>query len=488
MTERERISHLLRRFGFGAGRYELQHYEPLGYDGTLDRLLNYENVEEGFSIDPWEIAHEEGKEEIYVDPPRFASLWALRMLMTRRPLEQKLTLFWHNHFAVSGEKVGLGPALMDYLETLRSLGASDFETLLKAVAKEPSMLLYLDGNTNYAGHPNENFAREVMELFTVGIGHYSESDVKEAARAFTGWGVRYLMFESGGDKTQEFLREAVRHHLPTVVFCESPSLHDAKPKTILGQTGRFSGDDVLSMLAKRPETAEFLGRKLFEYFAYSDPSSEVAEKIGKLFIQNEGNIKAVLKGLTEMDEFWSAACIHKRVKSPADFVVPILRQMNLRDILIAAHSKDATPSSPLPKTLRDTCGLLFGTMLKQGMFLLYPPNVKGWNWGTAWITTNTMIERVNFANLIFGVGQPDQPLAAYTGALIMQTKPSSDLDCVEAFLEIFDGEFATEKRDLLNQAFTKAGGMSSLAHGPSASRSLSALGKLVFGSPEFQFC
>ncbi|HLK16320.1 MAG TPA: DUF1800 domain-containing protein [Fimbriimonadaceae bacterium] len=488
MTDPEKIAHLLRRFGMGAGTLEMAKYEPLGVQGTLDRLLNYDKVDEAFPIGPWEIAFEKDKSEVYADPGRFAAWWCLRLLMSERPLEQKLALFWHSHLVVGADKVEFGPTMVEYLETLRVLGGGEFRTLLAAVSKTPAMIKYLDGDANFRGSPNENFGREVMELFTLGIGHYSEDDVKNAARAFTGFGLRFPVYEGGAEAVQARLRDGMLKGNPMLVATYSPALHDDGPKTILGETKNFDCDEALSMLAGRAETAKHLGKKLFEFFAYRDPSPEVVDKVAAAFTASGGNIRKVLRAIAEMDEFWSEACVRRQVKSPVDFCVTVARQMNIKAYLLTLHKPDS-PSTPLHDGIRGVGGMLLGLMSQQGMLLFFPPNVKGWDWGEAWITPNNMSERMKLGNLLFSVGNPDKGLPTYIATLIKAKNPADDAQALEAWLQLFDAEvFSLEKKHLLLDAFKKAGGLAALNTPDECSTAQAAVARLVFGAPEFQLC
>ena len=488
MTDREKITHLLRRFGMGAGTLEMAKYEPLGVQGTLDRLLNFEKVDEAFPIGPWEIAFEKDKTDVYVDPYRFGAWWSLRMLMSERPLEQKLALFWHNHLVVGAEKIEFGPSMVEYLETLRTLGGNEFAPLLTAVSRTPAMIKYLDGDANLRGTPNENFGREVMELFTLGIGNYTEDDVKNAARAFTGFGLRYPLYEAGADAVQPRLREGLVKGYPMVVSTYSPALHDEGPKTILGETKNFEFDEALAMLAGRSETAKHLGKKLFEFFAYRNPPQAVADKVAQAFTASGGNVRKVLRSIAEMDEFWGDACVRQQVKSPVDFCLTIARQMNIKTYLLSLHNP-TTPTTPLHDGIRGVGGLLLGLMSQQGMTLFYPPNVKGWDWGEAWITPNNMSERMKLGNTFFSVGNPDKGLPTYIATLVKAKNPADDAQALEAWLGIFDADvFGLEKKHLLLQAFTKAGGLAALATPEGCSNAQAAVARLVFGAPEFQVC
>lgn len=488
MTERERIAHLLRRFAWGASAWELDAYAALGYEKARSRLLDFDQVEDGFPISPWEACFEEGRDEVYLDVFRPAGFWALRMLMSQRPLEQKLTLFWHDHFAVGGEKVEFGPALFDYLEILRRHGGGRFPDLLKGVVRHPALLRYLDGDQNLKGEPNENLARELFELHTMGRGNYTENDVQEAARALTGWGIRYLVFERGAEAVQATARELMLKNRPMLAFAHSPELHDDGPKTILGKTGRFGGEELLDLVALRPETARRITGKLWRFFAMEALPEGVHRKLESAFLQSGGNIRTVLRAMTETTEFWSPECVRHQIKSPADFVVGTLRALNVHPVLLALRPAPKTPLTPLPKPLRDTAGLVWGTMTSQGLSLLFPPNVGGWNWGRAWITSANMGQRTQFAPLILGIGQGEQPIAGWIAKLIADRGVRNDAEAVDAILAIFDCSLTPEKRSLLVEAFVRAGGVATFRTAKGASESLVAVLRPLFGSPEYQFC
>jgi len=202
-------------------------------------------------------------------------------------------------------------------------------------------------------------------------------------------------------------------------------------------------------------------------------------------------MKAMLQAIASTDEFWSEQCVRKQVKSPVDFNVCILRQFGLNSILLASRAPNATTSTPLPKTLRDSAGLTFGTLYTQGMTLLFPPDVSGWKWGKAWITQNNMIARIQFADMIFGASAFDdggRALASFLGKQISNSNPITSYNAVIKFMTIFDADLPADKIYLLVQAFDKAGGVSSLNSPKTAATSLSAVGRLLFGAPEFQLC
>ncbi|MFI5385870.1 MAG: DUF1800 family protein [Fimbriimonadales bacterium] len=489
MTTREQIRHLLRRFGFQPSLGELALYEPQGVDATIAQLIDYDKVDEGFPISPWEICFEPGKTDVYVDPPRIGMWWALRMLMTKRPLQENLTFFWHNHFAVGAQKVEFGPMMCAYLQAIRENANGHFPTLLQDVSVTPAMLRWLDTDTSVKGRPNENFARELMELFTIGIGHYAETDVKEAARAFTGWGLRYLIYESGGENVQARLRESVKNNLPMVAFCDSPELHDTGLKTVLGQSGAFNGYDVLRLAASRPETARRITKKLWEWYAYADPEPKIVDKLAATFQSHDYQIKPVLHEIATMPEFWSDTCVRQKVKSPAEFIVGILRQVEPNSFLSTIRPANSKDDTPLPPMLRGVGGLVWGSMYQQGLALLYPPDVSGWHWGKAWLTSANMYERMKFSPTIFGVNQADKGLANYIGNRIKTAyKPSKPEHVVDGLLEMFDTGFSPTKHAVLVKACAEAGGHQALDTPDGCSKVGNAVCRLVFSSPEFQMC
>lgn len=279
--------------------------------------------------------------------------WLQEMLTTPSPLTERMTLFWHNHFVSAQPKVRVTRLMFVQNTTLRANALGNFGTLLHAVAKDPAMIVYLDGAQNRKGAPNENFARELMELFTLGEGHYSEADVKEAARAFTGWSL---------DRD-------------TGTFVMRPRLHDGGIKTILGRTGRFDGDDVLDLLLARPETAVFITAKLWREFISPDPDASEVARIARAFRASHYDLRTVVGELLRSDAFYAPANRGVLVKSPVEVVVGALRQFDL------------APADAVPFALAAAA---------MGQNLYSPPNVKGWPGGDAWINTSTLLARKQF--------------------------------------------------------------------------------------------
>ncbi len=288
--------------------------------------------------------------------------WVREMIDSRAPLQERMTLFWHNHFATSQQKVVRAQAMWQQHGVLRAHALGSFRALLHAVAKDPAMLVYLDGVSNRKNAPNENFAREVMELFVLGESGpaqvYSEQDIREAARAFTGWSI-------DADRLQ---------------FRFRPALHDSGSKTVLGHSAQMDGDDVLDLLLQQPAAAQFLVSKMWREFVSPDPEPAQVQRIAWLFARSDFDIALVLRELLLTDAFWSPASRGTLVKSPVELLVGTVRQFGV--------------------ALPDTFPLVVASA-QLGQNLLVPPNVKGWPGYTAWIDASSLLGRKRFAAVLF---------------------------------------------------------------------------------------
>jgi uncharacterized protein (DUF1800 family) len=382
-------AHLLNRAGFGGTPAEITRLEAMGLERAVSCLVDYEQAPAGGADPVWakpdpereqrlrairlatpEERRKLQQEEQKAQRERLIELrawWLQRMASGVRPLQEKMTLFWHGHFATSIEKVR-DPYLMWRQNALfRRLALGDWRQLLLETSQDPAMLLWLDQAQSRKQHPNENFAREVMELFTLGEGHYTERDVTEAARSLTGW--------SYDRARQEFVQR--------------PLLHDAGLKTIFGQTGYFHGEDVISLLVSHPQGARFITSKLWVFFAGEAPSNALAEALAATFRTAGHNFKPLLRAIFLSEEFYAPSVIRNQVKSPVQWLVGSVRMLE----------------RPLPPPL--VCA---GLTRNLGQDLFAPPNVKGWDGGLSWITTNTLLARYNEAATLI---QGDlQPLAA----------------------------------------------------------------------------
>ena len=284
---------------------------------------------------------------------RAAYWWAERMVRTEWPLQEKLALFWHGHFAVSETKT------RDYRKMLRQLrifhehGNGNFRTLLVEVSKDPAMLAFLDAGNNVKGAPNENFAREIMELFTLGVGQYSEQDIREAARAFTGWNYNDLDFVVDAEK------------------------HDAGEKTVLGKTGTFDGVDVIDIILAQPACADFIAAKLYRYFAREEFDDAQRIALGSLLRDGNYEIEPFLRTVFLSRDFYSPASMHTQIKSPIQLAVGTYRKLGLREVPGVPDFNDATA--------------------ELGQQLFRPPTVAGWAYGRSWMTPGLLMARGNFA-------------------------------------------------------------------------------------------
>ncbi|RYG80136.1 DUF1800 domain-containing protein, partial [bacterium] len=374
--DRERGAHLLRRFGMGASEAELDYYLQDGYKGAVERLLDPASTPEVGELDIETLRNAKGN----LPMPTVVAWWTMRLLTTRRPLLEKMVVFWHNHFATGADKVKAAPMMHLQNETLRAHALGGFEDLLVAVSKDPAMLYYLDNQENVRGKPNENFAREVMELFTLGIGHYTEGDVQEAARCFTGWSLK----RGGKQSEPEFLMRA--------------RLHDDGEKTVLGKTGNLGGEDVLKILCDHPQCATFLVTKLWNWFVYPNPEPATLAPFVKTFYESDLNVKTLLRAIMMSEEFHSERARRRSFKNPVDFCVVTLRQLGVGETMLGSKLGSGKPE-------RARAGIAAGAanaMRSQGMWLMYPPDVSGWKPGEAWVTTATMIERIGWASRLFG--------------------------------------------------------------------------------------
>ena len=461
MSPRDRIRHLHRRVGFGATPAEVDADVKAGFEATRRRLVDYPKTPPGAVPHPFEIVWRE-KEEPDLGAWRFGTWWALRMVTTPRPLEEKLALFWHSHFAVSDNKVENGLMMGDYLRTLRAGAGGRFVDLLKAVAKEPAMMKFLDMNRQVRGVPNENFAREVMELFTLGIGHYSEDDVQAASRALTGWGYNELFWDLPGANAEQKLRDAIRYDRPFAASYVAPAMHDPSPKTILGRTAAYDGDSFLEMLAAHPQTARHVCGKLWAYFAYDDPEPAVLNALVGVWRHTGGDTLAIMDEITRRPEFYSSRCVRTRVKCPADLVVGVARSSGLGGRLLADRAPDAAPTTPLPKRALDVAGEIRYHLDRFGMSLLYPPDVSGWHWGTAWTSAALMAERMKFHGVAVwkehAVGESAQGVYEALAPL----KPKTVEELAARWLDLFDVPLPEERQRPIVAALNHGGGLKAL--------------------------
>ena len=451
-TEREKTAHLLRRFGLGASESELRYYGEGGHRGAIELLLHDEQAPADPAIDFEGLRNPKNGR---VPMGAAVNAWTARLVCTQRPLREKMTLFWHDHFATSAGKVKAAELMLAQNETIRSNAMGKFLDLLTAVSKDPAMLIWLDNQENVAGRPNENFAREVMELFTLGIGHYSEADVREGARAFTGWSVRRKPAPGEMKSTRaEFLLRSNRH--------------DSGAKHFLGHEGVESGEEVLRILASSQITYEHLSKKLWEWFVYPNPEAETIRKLTRVFADTDGDIAQVLRSIMTSSEFYSPRAERAVVKNPVDFVVTTLRQVGFGPVV--SQRITGTPRLALAMVANAA-----RSMKKMGMWLYYPPDVAGWDGGQAWITTATMVERMSWASGLF-------PEKGRFGLTVL-TPGMTAKERIDTLCGVLDVRLAPDRAALIVGATEKLGPVTA-ANAVSQSASIC---RLIFAMPEFQF-
>jgi hypothetical protein len=394
----ERAAHLLERAGFGGTPADIQELASMSVVEAVQRLVYFDPATNSHlapfdhsgvhdpGLEPFppsrpattELARETGEAlGIKVKPSgnrrlqpvvnkffywlrassletnRVAYWWANRMVATETPLQEKMALFWHGHYAVNEGKVRDYRKLLQELELFHDMGTGSFHDLMVAVAQDPAMLSFLDAGVNVKGAPNENFAREIMELFTMGVGNYTETDIREGARAFTGWNFEDINFVINEDQ------------------------HDDGTKNFLGQSGNFSGVDVIDIILEQPVTAEYIAGKIYRFFVRDDIDPELQQELGRLFRDSNYEVAALLETIFLSRDFYSPASVGTHIKSPVELVISTYRKLGL----------DYAPGVP---DFNQATGAL-------GQTLLRPPTVAGWAGGRSWITPGLLLERGNFA-------------------------------------------------------------------------------------------
>jgi uncharacterized protein (DUF1800 family) len=364
------VAHLHRRAAFAPSWEVLKRDLSAGPSESIDRLLKGE-AKSPAGTDASELeatlAAMASQLAPSADQARIQAIWLYRMIFTPHPLRERMTLFWHNHFATSNIKVQ-SPLLMQRQNDLfRTHAVGDFRALVSAIGKDAAMLIWLDSTINRKAKPNENYAREVMELFTLGRGQYTEKDIREAARAFTGWFVV-------SDHFEEVARQ-----------------HDGGPKSILGQTGNFDGNDIPAILLKQPACAQFICRKLFRHFVSETetPSDALLAPLAAALRDSGYQIEKPVEMILRSNLFFDASVQRRRVKSPVEFAVGTIRSLEILNPTVATAA------------LAESCD-------RMGQSLFAPPSVAGWDGGPGWINSTAMLARANLALGLLSEG--DTPL------------------------------------------------------------------------------
>ena len=382
------MAHLLRRVGFGAPKSELEEYVALGYEQTVDLLLQPNEPDQ---INDALVRRYFPDQSVPHESNSAGSYWLYRLVSTDHPLKEKMVLLWHNLFATGYAKVTNGKPLTDQLTMFRKYGMGSFDNLLLQLSRDPAMIIWLDNIDNHNGAINENYGRELLELFSMGVGNYTEDDIKECARAFTGWTV------ANSDYTKQL---AVRNSIwpygkQAWRYEYTDEDHDDGPKSFLGETGRFNGEDIIAIICRQPATARFISRHLYHFFVADEPpvsqwpyeepqDMEAMRTLEKAYFDGNYNISDMLRVLFNSEFFKSEDCHYKKIKSPAELVTGVLR----------ITEEFGSPKIGLPER---NSHISF-----MGQQLLNPPSVEGWHQGLEWIETGSIMQRINFASRHLG--------------------------------------------------------------------------------------
>ena len=445
------IAHLLRRAGFGCTYDQIEKLSLMEYDDVVDLLINpeYGPPKDQDLLDRYFIASVEARTARHADPQ-----WTWRLAKSEKQLEEKIALFWHGLLAVGGIKLDHGLAMLEEIDLFRKYGLGKFETLLLKISEDPGMMYWLDNQNSHKDAPNENYGRELLELFSMGIdengeGSYTEDDVKTAARAFTGWASRPT-------PPPFFLGPF------PMEFSFDKSDHDNTEKTFLGEKGNFNGNDIVNMVATHPSTAKFICKRLYLYFVSEIEDWDEINKLSEVFLKNNGEIKKVLEAMFKSEHFKSDDIRFKKVKSPSDLVFGVSRLVD----------KYKIPDL-------DSAELAINTLL-MGQFLMNPPSVEGWHEGEEWIDSGSLIERINYAST--EISNTSSSGVKRIIEIIKETNITDSNDLINNTLEtlgyinITDKTKGMIKEHLRKNKFTNK-----------EDKILDVL-KLIVSTPDFQYC
>ena len=371
--ESNRIAHLLRRGGFGGTRAEIDRAVAQGYEATVEELLHPELQPDLEIEDLIRRYHTDQNSLMLLESSQ--GYWLYRIINSRRPLEEKMALFWHGLFATAYGKLNHAKAVVNQTHTFRRSGLGKFADILLDLSRDPAMIFWLDNKDNHKDAPNENYGRELLELFSMGIGNYTEDDVKAAARSFTGWTIEnteYMSIRASRDSFWPYGRIDWQYRY-------RDDDHDDSEKTFLGHTGDFNGQDIIDIIVRQPATAIYIASKLYNFFVSDRPDEDAIGILTDEFIRTEGDIRSVMRCLFMSDFFANESVRLARVKSPAELVGGTAR-------IAGSHR---TPEWTI-------CNLAMDVNF-MGQEILNPPTVEGWHTGIEWIDTGNLVERINAA-------------------------------------------------------------------------------------------
>ena len=461
--QRALVAHLMRRVGAGVTPDELDRLAERPYEDLVEELINPPRAADQdddlvFRYFP-ALANSD-------TPWPWSGRWIYWMVNSDSPLREKIALFWHHVFATAWFKSEHGPSMPMHIQMFRDHGLDNMRVLLGALSRDPAMIFWLDNVESVKGAPNENYGRELLELFSMGVGNYTEDDIKAAAYSFTGWTFEQPipLYPHGGYRSHFVYRE---------------EQHDDSEKTFLGQTGRWNGDDIIDIIVQQPATGRFIGRHLYNFFVEDEPgvsawsvteprNPEAVHELASAFAESNGDIRAVMRVL--LNASWFKESVYKRVKCPAEWVA-------------GAYKLSGKLSVPQPEMWN-----LHMTMGAMGQSLMDPPSVEGWHTGKEWIDGGTLMERINFASKL--VSDPSTPGVQQVIQKLDSTGERSPDALVDVALD-FAGplEVSETTREALVEA-ASAGGeidLSSDEGRDAAGQRVAQALRLVLASPEYQF-
>ena len=461
------MAHLMRRAGFGATRGELEALEAQGYEATVEQLLHPETSLNSTLEDEDLVRryHVDQNSLLILDSAQ--AYWIYRMVNTSRPLEEKIALFWHGLFATGYTKLNQPRVILSQIDMFRRRGLDSFRDLLVEISKDPAMIFWLDNKDNHKDAVNENYGREILELFTMGVGNYTEDDVLQSSRAFTGWNIHNSDFHAvrtNQDSVWPYGRIDWQYEY-------RPEDHDNGEKQFLGQVGDHNGEDVIDIICHHPATARFIARHLYNFFVADEPQvpawdtipprdPHAIETLAQAFVESDYNIRATLRVLFNSDFF--KASTFAKVKSPVEMVAGTAR---------AAGGFEFPDVVDIQLALQPA---------QMGQQVLDPPSVEGWHTGVEWVNTASLVKRVNFA-----VGQFSDTTKPGVNSMIDRIASSngnlSPDDLVESCLDILGPMSVSEKSrdELVQQAADGYGGQTT-------ENRIRAMLQMIVSSREYQ--
>lgn len=458
---RMRAAHLLRRAAWGGSKAQIDEFAALSREDAADRLLGFESVDNSALNARIEAAQfnltTPGRGLDGKRPPLIRDIqrwWLTRMSYTARPLEERMTYIWHG--LLTSQLSQIGPQRAKWMvaqnELYRAHAVGRYDDLLQAVSKDPAMMTYLNTVESSKDHPNENYPRELMELFSMGEGNYTEDDVRQSARAFTGWRLTPPNREQPpaglSDKERdEWLNQMFAAYEPAWRF--APGQHDNGSKTFLGKTGNFDGTDIVGIIMEQPATARFITRRLFSQFAYRNPDDATVARLVDVWNASGHDTRAVVREILVSDEFYSMRAYRSLVRSPIEFMVGAVRGLELEADFLQLEQTAAA--------------------MDQRLF--EPPNVAGWPGGEVWLSSGTFFGRVNFTDAFLRKGNRPGPVPALAGYANAGDMVNGALD------RLVDGNVSEDSR----QAITDYAASISNPQDRAA-----AVAYLVLCSPEYQ--